>query len=256
MPDLPGSLDGPIDRIAPSRRPDRRHVMYQTWSTLLFLHWEVSVETLRPLVPAELDLDTYNGRAYVGIVPFTMSGVRPVYLPSVPWLSSFHETNVRTYVHRQGKDPGVWFFSLEAANPVAVALARSLFCLPYHHARMRLQQSEDGPLRYASWRLWPGPIPAVSDIRARPLGNPAPATPGTFDHFVLERYYLYAKRGARLYRGHVHHRPYPAQSAEVYSVDETLLSACGIERPAGPPIGHFSRGVHVEIFPLETVVTS
>ena len=105
----------PIDRVSPTLRPRRWSVMRHRWAHLLFLHWAVPPEQLRPLLPPGLDLDTFEGRAYVGLVPFTMTGVRPVLLPPLPLLSSFHETNVRTYVHRRGRDPGVWFFSLDAA---------------------------------------------------------------------------------------------------------------------------------------------
>ena len=111
----------PMDRIAPTQRPRDRVVMYQKWRHLMFLHWAVAPAILRPLVPTELELDLFEGRAYVGLVPFTMKGVRPAGLPAVPALSNFHETNVRTYVHFQGRDPGVWFFSLDAANLIAVA---------------------------------------------------------------------------------------------------------------------------------------
>ena len=246
----------PIDRIAPSRRPDGRVVMYQKWRSLLFLHWEVPVEPLRALIPSGLEIDTFEGRAYVGLVPFTMRAVRPVGLPAAPWLSYFHETNVRTYVHVAGRDPGVWFFSLEAANPVAVALARSLFHLPYHHARMSLSRDESGALRYASYRRWPGPLPAVSDIRCRPRGVPAPANPGTFDHFVLERYFLYADHRGRLVRGQVHHHPYPAQPAELLGLEESLLISTGLVRPSEAPVAHFASGVDVEIFPLVALAGS
>ena len=138
---VPGS---PIDRVAPTIRPDRRVVMFQKWRTLLFLHWELPPELLAACLPRGLELDLHEGKAYVGLVPFTMRGIRPVGLTSVPWLSSFHETNVRTYVHVNGRDPGVWFFSLDAANPVGVALARALFHLPYYYARMSLTRAADG----------------------------------------------------------------------------------------------------------------
>lgn len=117
-------------RLLPSDKPPSHPVMYQRWAYLLFLHWPVPVSLLRPLVPSRLTIDTFGGQAYVGLVLFTMTGVRPVLLPAAPCLSNFHETNVRTYVHLDGKDPGVWFFSLDAANSVAVKLAQWLFKLP------------------------------------------------------------------------------------------------------------------------------
>jgi uncharacterized protein YqjF (DUF2071 family) len=241
----------PIDRVTPTVRPGRRALMVQKWRSLLFLHWEVPLGALRRVVPAGLELDLFEGRAYVGLVPFTMRRVRPVGLPAVPWLSDSHETNVRTYVHVGGRDPGVWFFSLDASNPVAVVLARSLAHLNYHRARMSLERADDGVIRYRSERLWPGPVPAAHDIRARPAGTPAPAAVGTLDHFLLERYLLYAARGGRLYRGRVHHAPYPAQGAEVFETDETLIAAAGLERPPAPPIAHFAAGVDVEVFAIQ-----
>jgi uncharacterized protein YqjF (DUF2071 family) len=227
--------------------------MYQKWRSLLFLHWEVPAEAIQRLLPPGLTVDTFEGRAFVGLVPFTMRAVRPVGLPALPWLSYFHETNVRTYVHVNGRAPGVWFFSLEAANPVAVVLARAWFSLPYHRARMSLQRDPAGHVRYASTRRWPGPTPAQTEIQALPFGPLTPAAAGTLDHFLLERYLLYAVRRGRLHRGQVHHAPYPAQSAEVLGVDESLLAATGLKRPSTPPLGHFSEGVDVEIFPIEPV---
>ncbi|MGE3818755.1 MAG: YqjF family protein [Isosphaeraceae bacterium] len=242
-----------MDRLSPTRRPQRRVIMYQKWRSLLFLHWEVPANALGGLIPPDLSLDLYDGKAYVGLVPFTMRDVRPVGLPAVGWLSNFHETNVRTYVHHEGRDPGVWFFSLEAANSVAVVLARTLFSLPYHRAEMSLERTEDGAIRYASTRRWPGPTPATSEIRAVPTGEASPARPGTLEHFLLERYLLYAVRRGRLHRGQVHHTPYPVQSAEVHCVDETLLAALGVARPPVSPIAHYAEGVDVEIFPIEPV---
>src|SRR5579875_1339985 len=160
-----------IDRIAPTRKPRRWPVGRMNWRELLFIHWPIRPEELRPLVPSQLELDLFEGVAYVGLVPFTMTGVRPVGLPPVRGLSRFHETNVRTYVHREGRDPGVWFFSLDAANPVAVSLARRLYHLPYYLARMFLEpESRDastapGPLLYAGARRRPDPLPASYLIR-------------------------------------------------------------------------------------------
>ncbi len=245
-----------IDRIAPTRRPDRPAVMRQDWHHLSFLHWVVPGEQLRPLVPSELELDLFEGQAYVGIVAFTMTGVRPVWAPAIAPLSNFHETNVRTYVHFRGQDPGVWFFSLDAANRLAVLLARAWFHLPYFFARMTLTAappSAPAQCSYASTRLWPRPIPASAVLRAMPLGSPAPASPGTLEHFLAERYLLYTQRRGRLFRGQVHHTPYPLQPALISMVDESLIAAAGLTRPASAPLGHYARGVQVEVFPLERV---
>jgi uncharacterized protein YqjF (DUF2071 family) len=241
-----------MNRVNAAIRPPGRAVMRQNWHHLLFLHWVISPERLRPLISAELELDLFAGRAYVGLVPFTMTGVRPVWAPAVPGLSSFHETNLRTYVHHAGRDPGVWFFSLDAANPVAVALARTFFHLPYYYARMDLSLEAES-IAYTSRRYGSRAPRAACAIRCTPTGSAAPARVGTLDHFLVERYLLYAARGGRLYRGQVHHSPYPLQTAEVSALEETLLAAAGIERPAEAPLAHFARGVSVEVFPLSRV---
>ena len=218
-----------IDRIAPTRRPAQMAVMRQKWRDLMFVHWPISPGALRPLIPAELELDLFDGTAYVGLVPFTMKGVRPVGLPAVAGLSCFHETNVRTYVRLRDRDPGVWFFNLEAASAIAVRLARSLFHLPYHFARMFLehepasQPTEAAAILYAGTRCWPGPLPASYAVRARPVGPVQPASAGTLEHFLVERYILFTSWNERLYGGRVHHDPYPLQVAQILSLDETLL---------------------------------
>lgn len=226
--------------------------MYQRWSTLLFVHWTVPAELLRPLVPEPLRIDEFDGRAYVGLVPFTMSGIRPPWAPALPWISAFHETNVRTYVHFEGRDPGVWFFSLEAQNPLAVVVARAFWKLNYQLARMQLFQ-EGARVDYASTRVWPGPCPAECRVSCETLGPPAPAVAGTLEHFLTERYLLYTVAGRRLLQGQVHHAPYPLQPARATSLDDGLLAAAGL-RPSGAP-AHvlFSPGVDVEVFPLRQV---
>ena len=244
-----GGPSAGIDRLAPTRRPGGHPVGYQRWRALSFLHWRVPASVLRPLVPAELALDDFGGSCFVGLVPFTMHGVRPAWAPSVPWLSHFHETNVRTYVHLYGRDPGVWFFSLEAANRLAVWLARRGWGLPYHHARMSLSMAADGRIDYASTRRAGG---AICNVTALPLTAPAAVAPGTLEHFLIERYVLYAVRGGRLHQGRIHHAPYPVQKARVVGYEETLLAAAGIPR-AGEPIGHYASGVDVEIFRLKAV---
>jgi uncharacterized protein YqjF (DUF2071 family) len=240
-----------VDRLSPARRPSRTAIQRQDWWDLLFLHWEVPVSVVRPLVPSSLDVDTFEGRAFVGLIPFTMTGVRPVLTPPVPLLSRFHEVNVRTYVHRGGVDPGVWFFSLDASSRLAVLGARTFFSLPYHFARMDLVREDGGTIRYRSERRWPGPRPARLALRYGPVGPSAPAQPGTVEHFLIERYILYAQRGGRLRQGQVHHEPYPVQPARVDGLDEDLLAASGVPRPPQSPLAHYARGVRVEIFGLQ-----
>lgn len=247
-----------IDRVAPTLRPPGVGVMRQRWARLLFLHWTVPAEQIRPLLPPGLDLDLFEGRAYLGLVPFTMTGVRPIWLPAVPALSNFHEVNVRTYVHRGGRDPGVWFFSLDAANAVAVRLARWTYRLPYHFASMAMDPPDSvedpGVVTYESERRWPGPLPARCRLRYEPTGTPAPARVGTLEHFLAERYILYAHAGGRLYTGRVHHAPYPLQTANLLELDETLIAACGLRRPESEPLAHYAREVRVRIHPLRRVV--
>jgi len=238
--------------------------MHQSWRDLLFLHWTVPPEELRPLVPAQLELDLFEGAAYVGLVAFTMTGVRPVGLPPVPGLSAFHETNVRTYVHRDGHDPGVWFFSLEASNSLAVRIARWRWHLPYFRAQMGLERQKDA-VAYCSRRLWPGTAGPGCEIRAKiglRLGHgipdralpPGRAMPGTLEHFLIERYILYAAPDrSKLLAGRVHHSPYPVHETRLESLEETLLAATGFSPSEGPCHTAFSDGVNVEIFPLRPV---
>jgi uncharacterized protein YqjF (DUF2071 family) len=178
-------------------------------------------------------------------------------MPALPGLSRFHETNVRTYVHVNGRDPGVWFFSLDAANDIAVVAARLWFHLPYYAARMSLTRETAGlqseTITYESRRRWPHPLPASAKIRYRPGGTVSPARTDTLEHFLIERYLLYTVWRNRLFRGQVHHAPYPLQSAELSELDESLVAAAGIERPECSPLVHFARGVDVEVFALERV---
>ena len=243
--------------------------MRQSWHHLLFLHWAVPVEELRPLIPPELTIDTFDGAAYVGLVPFTMTDVRPTWSPSVPGLSDFHEINVRTYVHYQGADPGVWFFSLDAANAIAVRLARATWSLPYHFARMALSVGSGGAsdarhlgklpaaletdIHYRTERLWPAPRPAACSVRYRPTGPVNPAAPGTLEHFLAERYLLYTARRRHLLRARIHHQPYPLQTAAAQDLDETMLAAAGIRSPGTTAIAHYARMVDVHIYGLHRV---
>lgn len=244
-----------IDRITPTQRPQDRVVMRQKWKNLLFLHWQVDPDILRALVPAELDLDLFEGKAYVGLVPFTMTGVRPVWSPPIKPISDFHETNVRTYVHLNGEAPGVWFFSLDAASSLAVRIARTVWHLPYFRAQMSMRPypvSANDTVQYDSQRLWPEPKAARVSVNYTPCGTPSPATPGTLEHFLAERYLLYARRNGIFYRGQVHHVPYPLQTARVDNLEETMLAAAGLSKlhPDHAPLVHYASEVDVWIYQL------
>ncbi|NQV24762.1 MAG: DUF2071 domain-containing protein [Rhodopirellula sp.] len=255
----PLSAGASVDRLSPCLRPNERVAGYQIWSDLLFAHWRVPVDLLRPLIPRELEIDTFDGEAWIGLVPFHMSGVRPAWFPAMPFVSEFHETNLRTYVHLNGRDPGVWFISLDAACRPVVEVARWKWHLIYYHARMELLR-EGNAVRYSSQRIdGRSPRQAEVDISVR-IGealNPEPgvsAEPGTLEHFLAERYVLYASdHWGRLRRGRVHHSPYPLRSAEIVSCRQTLASAAEVPVSGQPDHALFSEGVTVDIFPLRRV---
>ncbi|MDP2315505.1 MAG: DUF2071 domain-containing protein [Pseudomonadota bacterium] len=239
-----------MDRFAPTRRPPGKNAGTQLWRELLFLHWWVPVDALRPLVPARLGLDLWEGRALVGLVPFRMEHVRPSWLPDV-LSQDFLETNLRTYVHLDGDAPGVYFFSLEASSWLAVQAARAGWGLPYHYADMAMSETADERGYTSVRRSDPA---ARLDVRCRvgaPLG---PSAPGTLEEFLLERYYLYVERDGVLSRGQVHHTPYPTVAAEARHCEEGLVAAAGLPAPNRPPdLVHASPGVDVEVFALGRV---
>jgi uncharacterized protein YqjF (DUF2071 family) len=239
-------------RIGATKSPGGLTLMRHRWAHLLFLHWAVPVEELRPLVPRELDIDTFEGQAYVGLIPFTMTGVRLSGFPAVPWCSRAHEVNVRTYVHRQGDDPGVWFFSLDVNHRLAYWGARRFFHLPYQYARIQMKKTDGAASRidYDSERLGPGPRPATCRLSYEVQGVPSPVAPGTLDHFLIERYILYAQKETKLYLGRVHHEPYPVQGARLLAMEESLLNAAGIDRPSTPPLVHYAEEVRVRVDPI------
>ena len=241
-----------IDRVTPTIEPQQQVVMRQDWHHLLFLHWEVPASELQALLPPGLDLDTFEGKAYVGQVPFTLSGVRPILTPPLPWISSFHEINVRTYVHRNGRDPGVWFFSLDASSSIAVAAARAAYKLPYFHSDITFGASSKIEF-YARRDDSRGAMPANAHLIYAPTDlPPARAAVGTLEFFLVERYILYAvDEQHTLYRARVHHQPYPLQRAELHALDETLVWAAGIRKQEEPQLRHYAREVNVKIYLLE-----
>jgi uncharacterized protein len=183
-------------------------VMGQSWRRLLFAHWPVAPERMRALVPDELPLDLYDGRAWLGVTPFEMEGVRPRGLPPAPLVSRFPELNVRTYVVRDGR-PGIHFLSLDTSNRPTVAGARALYRLPYFHAQMAVR-ARDGWIEYAHRRA-----PEVAfTARYRPTAPAAYAVPGSLEAWLAERYCAYAVDGGNVLRIDIHHRPWELQPAE------------------------------------------
>ncbi|MBA3824209.1 MAG: DUF2071 domain-containing protein [Ktedonobacterales bacterium] len=227
--------------------PPAPWVMRQTWHDLLFAHWPVAPATLRGTLPAGLTLDTFDGMAWVGVVPFVMGGVRPRGIPPVPWLSAFPEINVRTYVTANGK-PGVWFYSLDAGNPVAVAIARGVFHLPYFNARFTVATSAEA-VTYASRRGRGMAGLGAFSATYRPSSSPVHAAPGSLAHFLTERYCLYTTDGrGRLLRGDIRHASWPLQAATAEITTNTLALAAGITLPDTPPVLHFARRLDVLIW--------
>lgn len=228
--------------------------MYQKWRELLFLHWAFEPEEIQETLPPGLYVDAYEGRAYVGIVPFFMRDVRPRFLPAIPGISNFQELNLRTYVYDESGLPGVWFYSLDAAGWLAVQAARRFFGLPYYYADMRAERGTDGAIDYRSQRY--GADPALKTVfRYRPLDPLPEAEPGSLDFFLVERYLLYspAHRSGRYPTGRVYHQPYPLQEVELSGWDANLLALEGFDPPGRPP-DHvvMSPGVDVAVFPLKT----
>ena len=219
--------------------------MFMRWHDLLFLHWPIREELIRPLIPKEIELDTFDGWCWIGVVPFRMTGVRPRYIP-IPF--AFPELNVRTYVKTPGRS-GVWFFSLDAASWIAVRAAR-WFGLPYYDARMTAQ-SEGNLVHYRSARIHKRGAPAEFSASYRPIGAVYHALPGTLDHWLTERYCLYAaSKPDHVVYGEIHHPPWPLQPAEVEVRANTMTRPSGIELPDSEPIGHFARTQEVVAWPV------
>jgi len=218
-------------------------IMTQRWNDLLFLHYPITPEVLRPLVPDALTLDTYKQRAWVSVTPFWINHLRPPGIPSMPWFSRFGEVNVRTYVTFGGK-PGVYFFSLDAGNLSAVWGARVFYRLPYWQASIKIKGRGSSTLEYASKRQH-GPKPAELRCAYGPAAPPFHARPGSLEHFLSERYCLYAYNRKRLYRGEIHHLPWDLQPATFDVAENTMARPAGIELPPAPELAYFSRELKV-----------
>jgi len=228
------------------QQPQRSPVMYQRWEKLAFLHWRWAPEIIQRTLPTGLTVDTFQGDAWLAIVPFYMRGIRPRFCPPVPGISDFLELNVRTYVSDAQGRHGVWFYSLDCDQPLAVWTARTFFHLPYQHAQMSATQT-DGWIDYDWQRRGDSP----SRFRYRLNAQTRLAEPGTLEFFLAERYFLLSQTPRGLRCGQVHHTPYPLAEVELDAWDVKPLLQAGFENPNRPPdhlIG--SPGVDVKVYAL------
>ncbi len=230
--------------------PTSPWVMSQTWNKLLFAHWPIKPEVMRDLVPSSLELDLYDGSAWIGIVPFVMNDVVPRFTTTVPGLSNFLELNVRTYVIKDGI-PGVYFFSLDCSNPVAVLVARTFYHLPYFRAKMSIEQNKEGVVSYTSERAG---SKAALIMSYRPTGGLLNADAGSIDKFLTERYCLYAvgPKG-RLHRGVIHHKLWPLQPAEAEFQLNSMTLQLSLELPDTTPLLHYSERLETVEWPLSLI---
>lgn len=235
-------------RLAQRELSARAHVMHQRWENLLFLHWRWDPAEIQRTLPQGLYVDTFQGDAWLAIVPFYMRGIRWRYTPSVPGISSFLELNVRTYVHDAQGRPGVWFYSLDCNQPLAVWTARTFFYLPYQHARMHATRGADGWIDYHCQRSG-----HAQDARYRYhiAAESTAAQTDAVEFFLAERYLLFSKAPRALRCGQVHHTPYPLASTKVEAWSIAPLLQAGFADPRRAPdhiIG--SPGVNVRVYPL------
>ncbi len=222
--------------------------MRMTWEHLAFLHWPVPAELLREQIPEGLELDLYEGHAWLGVVPFLMTGVGLRGFPNVPGTDRFPELNLRTYVKCKGK-AGVWFFSLDAGSRLAVRMARWRFHLPYYDARMRIDSGER--IHYTSERVHRGTVSGRFEAEYRPVSAVKESLPGTLEHWLTERYCLFScDPKGNLWRGEIHHRPWPLQSAVASVRENTLGDLIGIDLDERPALVHYAERLDVVAWPL------
>jgi uncharacterized protein YqjF (DUF2071 family) len=225
----------------PWELPDRPWLMGQTWEHLLFAHWAVDPAELERVIPPQLPLDVTDGKAWIAVTPFAVKGLRLQGFAPPPVISSFPEINVRTYVTVDGR-PGIFFFSLDTSSRSAVAAARRAYRLPYFHARQRFDGATFESARVGG--------DAEFGATYRPIGEAAPAAPGSIEHFLTERYCLYTlDDDQRIWRGDIHHAKWRLQAAEAEIERNTMAEHVGIEL-AGTPLLHYSERQDVVFWAL------
>ncbi|MCB1207711.1 MAG: DUF2071 domain-containing protein [Verrucomicrobiales bacterium] len=241
------------DRLALRQRPSRPVVGYQRWNELLFLHWDFPAEVVQASLPPGLHVDTFDGRGYVGVVPFFMERIRPRFLPAVPGISWFLELNVRTYVFDDRGQPGVWFYSLDCNQALAVAIAQRFFHLPYWNAEMTARRVDHG-IAYDCQRKGDERRASYQWTAGRTIGA---ATPGSLEFFLLERYLLFSTNAAgALFTGQVHHAPYQMREMQLHAQSTVPMTQAGFDARGEPASVLAAAKVDVEIFPLRRAATT
>lgn len=239
-----------MNEYRPYPAPTSPYVMHQEWHNLLFMHWRLNQDALRQVVPAALPLDTFDDSAWIGVVPFHMQNVRPRFLPPLPRLSFFPELNVRTYVTLQNR-PGVYFFSLDAANPIAVELARTFFHLPYRNATMECI-AQNKTVYYASTRTDTRAAPAYFRAQYHPTGVPFLAPKGSLEYFLTARYCLYTTDAREnVLRAEIDHPPWQLQRAECEIETNTMTEQIGLQLAGAPHLLFAKRMKMVNWLPLQ-----
>jgi len=239
----------------PRPLPSGRWALTQRWNDLLFAHWPVPASSLAALLPDWLELDTYSGSAWLGVVPFWLDRIKIRGVPPVPGVRSFPDLNLRTYVRdRYTGTPGIYCFSLDASNLVAIAVARLFYHLPYYWAEMWLEQRSEREFAFYSRRLFAG-RQVIFQARYRGLGpthKTAELRNGTFESFITERTCLFSSnRAGQPIRANLHYVPWPLEEAEAEIERNDLLSTVGVELPHLEPVLHYSRRLAVYIWPAE-----
>ncbi|MFM8530131.1 MAG: YqjF family protein [Ilumatobacteraceae bacterium] len=225
--------------------PVKRPVMLQGWKRLASVHWRYEPEVVQRLIHPSFTVDTFDGAAWVGLIPFWMERIRVPGLPAFGPLSSFPETNVRTYiVDAQGRR-GVWFMSLDVTRLLPAVVARVSYHLPYCWSKMSIDE-HGSTITYRSSRRWPesGAHSQLTIDVGDPI-DPAAVTP--LEHFLSARWALGSTWARQPIWANVDHEPWPLQRATVVSVDETMFSAAGLPAPSGEPVALYSPGVDVRI---------
>lgn len=249
------AINSGVDRSREHRPwpiPNRPWAMRMRWCDLLFAHWTVDTAVVRRLIPEGLELDLFDGRAYVGVVPFRMEGVKPRGIPALRGLHAFPEINLRTYVNDRGK-PGVWFFSLDAGQKLAVRVARRFFHLPYFDARFDIGVA-DGNVQYSAVRTHRGMPNASFAARYYPVGAAYRSTKGSLDSWLTDRYCLYAAdHKGRIYRGEIDHERWSLQHAQAEVQVNTLGDWLGIEMKGPPQTLHFAKSLDVQAWLVERI---